>query len=212
MKRWQSAFILIFTMPLALFSIVSQADSIERGQAAAAICASCHQADGSGMNIPGAESWPRLSGLNADYLVAQVKAFQEGTRTSPTMLPFASMLNEQQLVDVAAFYASLPAKPVNPPTADAALLKHGEKLANQGDWDRYIVPCASCHGAGNQGNGAEFPAIAGQHPGYISQSLLAWQQGQRTSDPQQLMAAIAKRLSTYDIEAVSAWLATQPAQ
>ncbi|BCB08561.1 hypothetical protein HHSLTHF2_24510 [Vreelandella venusta] len=40
----------------------------ERGQAVAATCTACHQANGSGMNIPGGESWPRLAGLNADYM------------------------------------------------------------------------------------------------------------------------------------------------
>jgi len=208
---WMLAIVGLSIFSYSALAAELDAEAVNRGKAASAICGSCHQADGSGMNIPNGESWPRLSGLNRDYLVRQVNAFQQGTRKSPTMTPFASMLNDTQLFDVASYYASLPAKPISPPKVDAALLEHGKKLALYGDWDRYIVSCTSCHGPDNQGNGAEFPAIAGQHPGYIAQELVAWQQGIRTNDPQHLMAAIAERLNSHDIAAVSAWLASQPA-
>src|SRR5690554_5732518 len=208
---WMLAIIsLLFTS--SALSLEIDAEAVKRGQASAAICSSCHQADGSGMNIPGGESWPRLAGLNRDYLIAQVNAFKTGTRSSPTMTPFAGMLNPQQLIDVSSFYASLPTKPITVANADAELLEHGKKLALEGDWERYIVPCSSCHGPGNQGVGSEFPGIAGQHPGYIAQQLEAWQNGVRKNDPQNLMGAIAKRLNSQDIAAVSAWLASQPAQ
>lgn len=186
-------------------------EAIERGKAAAMTCVACHQADGSGMNIPGGESWPRLSGLDRDYLVAQVQAFKAGTRQSASMLPFANMLNDEQIVDVASYYASLTPTQAAPTDASAELLAHGKKLAVQGDWDRYIVSCNSCHGIDSQGNGSVFPELAGQHPSYIAQQITAWQNGTRTNDPQHLMKVIADRLDDNDIAAVSAWLASQPA-
>ena len=185
--------------------------AIERGKASAVTCVACHQADGSGMNIPNGESWPRLAGLDRDYLVAQLKAFKDGSRNNPSMLAFATMLNDEQMLDVASYYASLPATQVAQVDVDADLLKHGEKLATKGDWGRYIVACVSCHGVGSQGNGSVFPGIAGQQPGYIAQQIKAWQADTRKNDPQNLMAVIAKRMDDRDIEAVSAWLATQPA-
>lgn len=185
---------------------------IERGKVATATCVACHQADGSGMNIPNGESWPRLTGLNRDYLVAQLHAFKNGSRQNASMLAFANMLNEDQMVDVATYYASLPVTAITPAPAEAALLERGEKLATKGDWDRYIVACVSCHGADNQGNGPVFPALAGQHAGYIAQQIKAWQDGTRTNDPQHLMLTIAKRMDEQDIAAVSAWLAAQPAK
>ena len=126
------------------------------------------------------------------------------------MLAFATMLNDEQMKDVATYYASLPVTQPTPPAVDEALLKHGEKLALKGDWDRYIVACTTCHGVGNQGNGATFPGLAGQHPGYIAQQITAWKNETRKNDPQNLMAVIAKRMDDRDVEAVSAWLATQP--
>jgi len=186
------------------------ADPVQ-GQAAAAVCASCHQADGSGMNIPGAESWPRLAGLDATYLAKQIEDFKSGQRSSPTMQAFAQMLTDEQIPHVAAWFASLPApslssaEPYSP-----ELLERGRLLATEGDWDNYLVPCSSCHGPDNLGAGSVFPAIAGQHPAYIRDQLLNWQQGSRQNDPQQLMATVAARMSADDIQAVAAWLSTQP--
>lgn len=184
--------------------------AIERGKTASQTCVACHQADGSGLAVPGAEPWPRIAGMDRDYMYAQLLAVKEGTRQSVTMTPFVNMLTEEQLKDVATYYASLPAPKITFPEVDEELLKHGEKLATKGDWDRYIVACASCHGVGSQGNGSVFPALAGQHPAYITQQIGAWKKGTRKNDPQNLMGAIAERLNDRDIEAVSAWLARQP--
>ena len=205
---------LVFALGLSLvsFGLFAQTGNPAQGEQEAAICAACHQPNGQGMNIPGGESWPSLAGLNASYLAKQLHDFKTGKRTNASMLPFATMLNDQQILDLAAYYASLPALEVSPANEDSDLLNLGKKLAETGDWDRYIVPCASCHGPSNQGAGEHFPAIAGQHPGYIEAQLLAWQDGSRANDPQDLMLAIAKRMTKQDIKAVAAWLASQPAK
>lgn len=183
-----------------------------KGQTDAALCAACHQADGSGMNIPNADSWPRLAGLDADYMAQQLQDFKSGKRQNVSMQPFAQMLDEQQMINISAWFASLPAPALttNADSYSAEQLARGEQLAIIGDWDNYIVPCSSCHGPDNLGAGTVFPAIAGQHFGYIRDQLQNWQQEQRDNDPQQLMAAIAKRMTNDDIQAVAAWLSTQP--
>lgn len=187
------------------------AEAIERGKAATVACVACHQADGSGMNNEGAESWPRLTGLHPDYIVAQLRDFREGRRSNPSMDPFAKMLSDDQLEDVAVYYASLE---VVAPEADSEvapeILERGRQLALQGDWDRYIVACVSCHGPGNHGVGTTFPNISGQHPAYIATQLTAWKNGSRGNDPLGLMKSIAQRMSDDDIHAVSAWLGQQP--
>lgn len=206
-KLFVAAGALLFTAQLAFAD--SQSDAIERGKALAATCNACHQPNGGGMNIPNGESWPRLAGLNASYMTQQLKAFKSGTRKNASMAPFANMLNDTQMQDVSLYFASLPIPATNYQESDKALLAHGKKLAERGDWDRYIVACSSCHGADNQGVGTTFPALAGQHAGYIEQQLKAWKNGNRSNDPQQLMANIAERLNDNDIKAVAAWLATQ---
>lgn len=123
------------------------------------------------------------------------------------MQPNIDNFDEQQLRDLAAYYASLPAPasaaPANVSDAQLAL---GRKLATEGDWDTYIPPCSSCHGPGNRGVGHSFPALAGQHPSYIRAQLQAWQNNQRNNDPNQLMTAIAERLTAQQIDAVAAYL------
>mgnify|MGYP000271180454 FL=1 len=191
---------------------VAQEGDAERGEAASATCVACHQANGGGMNISGGESWPRLAGLNSNYIAKQLHDFKAGDRQNATMVTFANMLDDQQIADVAAYYSQLPATPgQGGDNADEALLARGEQLAERGDWNAYIVSCKSCHGPGGQGVGETFPGIAGQHAGYISAQLNAWKSDTRSNDPQNLMGAIAKRMSKEDIQAVSAWYATQPA-
>lgn len=185
----------------------------EQGKAAAALCATCHQADGSGLNNPAGESWPRLAGLEADYLASQLHAYKTGARRNPSMEAFAQMLDDEQILHVSAWFASLPAtdgRSAEDQGHSAELLKRGEQLATEGDWENYVVACSSCHGPDNLGAGTVFPAIAGQHFGYIRDQLLAWQKGTRENDPQRLMASIAERMSSNDINAVAAWLSTQP--
>lgn len=182
----------------------------ERGQQAAGACVACHQADGSGMNVSGGESWPRLAGLPAEYIAKQLHDFKEGRRENATMMPFANMLDDQQIVDVAAYYSEMPVTEAQGgEDAGEDLLARGEQLALRGDWDEYIVSCKSCHGPGNEGAGGTFPGIASQHAGYIETQLRAWQAGERGNDPQNLMGAIAERMSDEDIRAVSVWLANQ---
>lgn len=95
----------VFSAPMAQTNGEEAFDPamIERGKTAAVTCVACHQADGSGMNIPNGESWPRLTGLDRDYLVAQLQAFKTGTRKNASMLAFANMLNDDQMVDVATY-------------------------------------------------------------------------------------------------------------
>ena len=210
-SMWGRLSLLMGACLMASGSIAQEGDA-ERGEAASATCVACHQANGGGMNISGGESWPRLAGLNSNYIAKQLHDFKAGDRQNATMVTFANMLDDQQIADVAAYYSQLPATPgQGGDNADEALLARGEQLAERGDWNAYIVSCKSCHGPGGQGVGETFPGIAGQHAGYIIAQLNAWKSDTRGNDPQNLMGAIAKRMSEEDIQAVSAWYATQPA-
>lgn len=184
-----------------------------RGKVAAGVCVSCHQADGTGKNNLNGESWPQIAGLEAEYIARQLQDYKSGQRENVTMKLFANMLSEQQIADVAQHFSKLaPKHRQGGVNVDETILKRGRMLAEQGDWSNYIVSCKSCHGPDNQGAGAVFPGIAGQHAGYIEAQLKAWQGGTRKNDPQDLMGTIARRMSVEDIQAVAAWLTTQPPQ
>ncbi len=204
----------ILALGLAALTAWAQAATTgdaSRGAEAAATCTSCHQPDGSGSNNEQGQPWPQLAGLNAGYIAKQLHDFQSGQRESATMKTFADMLSDQQILDVARYYSEMtPQQGEGGNNASESARQRGQKLAQRGDWSKYVVSCKSCHGPDNQGAGTVFPGIAGQHARYIVMQLEAWQSGSRKNDPQDLMGTIARRLSDEDIRAVAAWLATQP--
>ena len=73
------------------------------GQAKSAACAACHGMDGRGTT----PLFPNLQGQKAEYLARQLRAFRDGGRQDPTMAPMAMALTDQDIADLAAFYADL---------------------------------------------------------------------------------------------------------
>lgn len=170
----------------------------------ATACVSCHGTDGEGNSAAG---FPRLVGLSDKYIIKQLQDYRRGTRRNPVMQPIAAALEQQQLLDVAAYYADKnPAGKTqgSPPEA-------GSMLALRGDWDNTIPACVSCHGPGGRGVDPYFPALAGQHAGYIRSQLEAWRKGTRHNDVNDLMRVVAERLTQSQIQAVSEYFAAQPA-
>lgn len=207
--------VLLFAGSILLANPVSASADNARGQQLAAKgdgsgapCATCHGAKGEGN---AAAAFPVIAGLNESYLYRTLQAYHEGTRSNPVMMMNIDNFNDQDLRDLAAYFASLEPPQPSATSTNPEVLELGKKLALAGDWDQYIPPCSSCHGPNNQGVDENFPAIAGQHASYIKQQLQLWQQGQRKSDPVQLMESIAKRLTPEQIDAVAAYLASQPA-
>ncbi len=180
---------------------------VMQGDGSGAPCLACHGLDGAGNNAAG---FPRLAGLEADYIAKQIRDYNAGSRLSVIMQPNVDNLTEQQILDVAAYYASQ-SVPAAQQGGDDELMALGEKMATRGDWDQHIPACETCHGPGSQGMGSIFPALAGQHPNYIKQQLNAWRSGERHNDPNQLMTGVAERLSEQQIEAVSVYLGAQQA-
>lgn len=106
---------------LALPAAVSAADLGERiatkgkGSQATA-CQTCHQADGSGNAAAG---FPRLAGMNADYMVKQLRDIAAGERDNAVMNPIASGLSEEEMRAAAEYYAAMEAPAQAPGSAEA---------------------------------------------------------------------------------------------
>jgi cytochrome c553 len=83
-------------------STVSAGDAAA-GKAKSATCAACHGANGISNN----DIWPNLAGQKEGYLIAQLKAFREGTRSNPMMSPMAAPLSDADIEDLAAYFSSL---------------------------------------------------------------------------------------------------------
>jgi len=101
---------------------------VMQGDGSGAPCLACHGMDGAGNDAGG---FPRLAGLDAEYLVKQIRDYNAGTRVSPIMQPNVDNLSEQQILDVAAYYAAQPVPEVKAPEVDEAMMALGEKLAKR---------------------------------------------------------------------------------
>jgi len=168
-------------------------------------CASCHGEHGEGNADAG---FPRLGGLSPQYMREQLTAFANGQRDNPIMTSIAKMLSNNDAQAVSTYFSYLPG-PVPPmPTPVAAV--PGARLATEGRWAEGIPSCFSCHGPGGIGVGAAFPPLAGQPASYITSQLQAWRTGKRPPGPLGLMGAIARRLTSADISALTSWFATLP--
>lgn len=193
--------------------------------AAASACASCHGTAGQGDAAGGV---PRLAGMPAAYLSAQLLAYRSGRRSDPVMGQLAVQLDAADIPPLAAYFASRPAvdRPgsgaspagaasasASAPAASAALadLGVGEALARRGNWKNGVPACAQCHAPDGLGVGDSFPPIAGQPALYLANQLQAWKARRRDTDPMGLMRGVASRLSAAEIDAVAAWYAALPA-
>jgi len=103
MKKMGRAFSIFV---LLLFAAVSYAGDAEAGKAKSVTCAACH--GGAGISPVGA--FPNLAGQKEQYLVAQITAFKDGSRESAQMAPMVSELSDEDIANLAAYYASLVCK------------------------------------------------------------------------------------------------------
>lgn len=176
--------------------------SAAAGKAKAITCGACHGPDGNSVN----PVWPSIAGQHPGYIVAQLQAFKNGTRTEPLMLGQAMMLTDEDMRNLAVYFSEmLTATKV---VADPATLDHGQRLYRGGSRENQTPACIACHGPNGRGNpAASFPSLKGQYAAYIAKQLRAYASGQRRSDgSRRIMRDIAAKLSEEDIVAVSSYV------
>lgn len=176
--------------------------SLEAGKSKALRCFACHGPDGNSVN----PQWPSIAGQHAPYIVRQLEAFQRGERTNILMSSQAMTLTEQDMRDVAVFFAAQPAAAKS--VANPALVEKGEALYRGGHKETGAAACLTCHGPTGRGNpAARYPLLRGQHATYVAATLREYAKDTRRSDgTTKIMRDIAKRLSEDDIVAVAAYV------
>jgi cytochrome c553 len=88
---------------LSVSGMAMAAGDVAAGKAKSAACAACHGADGISPN----PLWPNLAGQKDQYLIKQLKAFRDGTRSDPMMSPMAKPLTDDEIQNLAAYFSSL---------------------------------------------------------------------------------------------------------
>ena len=171
------------------------------GESKVAVCSACHGADGN--SVVGL--WPSLAGQNEKYLLKQLRLVKSGDRVIDTMVGLLDNLEDSDLEDISAFYAS---KKNKVGQVEESKLELGRKLYYAGNLEKGVPSCSACHSPRGLGNGpAAYPLLSGQQPDYVAKALKDYRSGARINeDPSKIMAAIAYKLDDTEIEALSSFV------
>ncbi|MBN2866587.1 MAG: c-type cytochrome [Thiotrichales bacterium] len=183
-----------------------QGDAV-RGQAVHTqmMCNACHGETG----VSPSRNYASLNGQTEQYTLKMMLDYQAGRRwehykQADIMVKLAQAMNDQQIADVAAFYAEQApsvwgnVKPLDPKI---------ERLVRKGDVSRMITPCASCHGAHGEGKDIT-PALAGQVPEYFVRTMQSYKQKHRFNDVHEGMSQFTQDLTDTEIQALADYYAT----
>jgi cytochrome c553 len=177
----------------------ASADSVGRGATLALQCTVCHGARG----VSNADT-PNLAGQYAPAIYKELLDYQSGARTSAIMSPRVSNLSEQDIRELAAYYAYLPRLPAYHSIAD----KPTPQLVLSGAPMRNIAPCAACHGAMDYKTGSAW--LEGESSVYLRTQLHAFASGARHNDISEQMRNVARGMTSAEIEQTAAYYASQP--
>ena len=121
------------------------------------------------------------------------------------MKGMASTLNDTDMENIAAFYASQKAKSVS---FDSDLIELGQNIYRGGITSTSVAACMSCHSPSGGGiEPAGYPSLKGQHPEYLESQLKKFQSGIRSNDAGKIMRDVAERMTEKEIKAVAAYIA-----
>ena len=188
-------------LTLGITGMAQAAGDAKAGQAKAAMCGACHGADGNSA----APNFPKLAGQGERYLLKQMNDIKSGNRNILEMTGLLTNMSEQDMADIAAYFAS---QNMSVGAADPALVARGEALFRGGKLDQGMPACTGCHSPNGAGNDAAgFPQLGGQHGDYVALQLTNFREGVRTNDGDtKIMRAIAEKLSNKDIAALSSYI------
>jgi cytochrome c553 len=167
-----------------------------KGKELAANCAGCHGAEG----VSSAPANPHLAGQAADYTYKQLKDYKDGTRANALMQAMVSALSDQDMADLAAFYANqtLPGQGGAAPAPE---------LVRRGDGKRLIPSCNSCHHEPKRRKHHGMAILDGQTKEYLVATLNAYRSGARANDVYAVMRSIADEMTDAEITATADYYA-----
>ena len=163
-------------------------------------CSKCHGDAG----VSDDEDDVNIAGMSASYLFKQLRDYKDKNRDDRDMYKKVKELNDQQLADLAAWYAELePAVPGTSKTVTAEI----QRLITHGDPERLLKACAACHGSKGRGGQFDHPALAGQNRTYLVDSMIAFKDEDRTNDIYSRMRTVSEVLTEEEIEALADYYA-----
>jgi cytochrome c553 len=191
-RAWHAAATTALSGCLLVAHGAAAGDAAAGAQLAAARCASCHSSTETIHSTV-----PLLEGQPKAYFIAQWRAFRERERAAPVMVSLAAELSEQNVDDLAEYYAArVPIRAAQSSANDA-----GRALADR-------LRCADCHGPALQGTNAGAARLAGQKARYTAWSLQLMRSGTRSHGTAAKPDPLLVNLSNAEIESLAAQLAS----
>ena len=169
-----------------------------RGAAQAIVCAACHGQDGASGIIP---SYPNLAGQNEKYLFNQLKMIASGERVLVEMTGQLIGKSEQDLWDLAAYYANLPSKS-GASSGNDEEIKKAASIYRGGIARKGVAACTACHSPTGKGNSqAGYPRLSGQPVDYTIAQLTKYRESVRKTDESYggMMRGVAETLTDSEI-------------
>ncbi len=170
------------------------------GKEKSQLCQGCHGEVG--ISLEGMA--PKLAGQYGKYIAKQVRNFQSGTRTHQIMSAVAATVSDDDLADIAAYFASQEKM-----KGSGSNNKIGENLFLHGDMSRMMVACVNCHGVNGKGKSPSnhvFPVIGGQHKDYLRGQLINFRAGDRSNSPGGVMNIITQKLTDSELDALAEYV------
>ncbi len=167
------------------------AGDVARGKLLSYTCLGCHGI-ANYKNVYPTYNVPKLVGQHPEYLAAALKAYRSKERSHGTMHAQAASLDDQDIDDIAVFFAGEPLKPGSSASGTAPA--------------KVTELCVACHGKDGVGITADMPTLTGQHWDYLERALLDYKRGARKNA---VMPALVSTLSDADIRAVAEYYGEQ---
>lgn len=182
---------------IVMAQMMAPADSasIGRGATLAMRCTMCHGARG--MSPAGS---PHLAGQPAAATYKQLRDYRSGHRASAIMRPLVEELSDDNMRDLAAYYAYLPRERLSDP-----IDQHTPRLVRNGDPMRNVGACASCHAI--EVRKPASPWLDGLPESYLHQQLLAFRDGRRRNDVNAQMRNAVRNLSDQEVTELARYYA-----
>ena len=169
------------------------------GEGKIAMCIGCHGITGYQASFPEVYKVPMIGGQNEAYIVSALNAYKKGERKHPTMRGIADPLSDQDMADVAAFYAGHgKAKEGKAKEANAAVTALLQKGA-----------CFSCHGEGfSKFIDFSYPKVAGQYSDYVFRALQSYktENNPLIGRSNGVMAGIAKQFKNDELQQLAKYI------
>ena len=166
------------------------AGNARRGAPLANTCLGCHGIQEYKNAYPNYRV-PKLEGQHPEYLASALKAYRGGERSHLTMHSQASSLSDQDIADIAVYFAGQALKPGTAPEGKAPAAAQ---------------VCVACHGADGVGIAPIYPTLAGQHPDYLVRALTEYKKGGRKNP---IMAPFASQLNTEQMQQLAEYYSKQ---